>query len=72
MQGINQSMCIETTTSKTSELSLLTQKIGSNFAFSDTMQWETNGVLQGMGIMHSNVIDTVFYSSDAWDSLPSN
>ena len=27
---------------------------------------------QGMGIMHSDVMDTVFNSGDAWDSMPLN
>ena len=27
-------------------------------------------VRQGMGIMHSDVMDAVFHSGDAWDSLP--
>ena len=31
---------------------------------------ETTGVRQGMGIMHSDVMDTVFLSGDAWDSIP--
>ena len=31
---------------------------------------ETSVVRQGMGIMHSDVMDTVFYSGDAWDSMP--
>ena len=26
-------------------------------------------VRQGMGIMHSDVMDTVFHSGDAWDSM---
>ena len=30
----------------------------------------TTGVHQGMIIMHSGVIDTVFHSGDAWDSMP--
>ena len=29
---------------------------------------ETTGFRQGMGIMHSDVMDTVFRNSDAWDS----
>ena len=29
---------------------------------------KTIGVRQGMGIMHSDVMDTVFHSGDAWDS----
>ena len=28
---------------------------------------ETTGVCQGMGIMHSDVMDTIFHSGDAWD-----
>ena len=28
---------------------------------------ETTGVHQGMIIMHSGVMDTVFHSGDAWD-----
>ena len=31
---------------------------------------ETTGVSQGMGIMHSDVMDTVFHSGDVWDSMP--
>ena len=31
---------------------------------------ETTGVHQGMIIMHSGVMDTVFHSGDAWDSMP--
>ena len=31
---------------------------------------ETTGVRQGMGIMHSDVMDTVFHSGNAWDSMP--
>ena len=31
---------------------------------------ETTGVGQGMGIMHSDVIDTVYHSGEAWDSVP--
>ena len=27
-------------------------------------------VHQRMGIMHSDVMDTVFHSGDAWDSMP--
>ena len=30
---------------------------------------ETTEVDQGMGIMHSDVMDTVFHSGDAWDSM---
>ena len=30
----------------------------------------TTGVHQGMGIMHSDVMDTVFQGGDAWDSMP--
>ena len=30
---------------------------------------ETTGVHQGMGIMHSGVMDTVFNSGDDWDSM---
>ena len=33
---------------------------------------ETIGVCQGMIIMHSSVIDTVFHSCDALDSMPQN
>ena len=33
---------------------------------------ETTGVNQGMGILHSDVMDTVFHSGDAWDSMPLN
>ena len=33
---------------------------------------ETTGVRQIIGIMHSDVIDTVFHSDDAWDSMPLN
>ena len=33
---------------------------------------ETTGVHQGMIIMHSGVMDTVFHSGDAWDSMPLN
>ena len=29
---------------------------------------ETTGVRQGMGIMHSDVMETIFLSDDAWDS----
>ena len=28
---------------------------------------DNTGVRQGMGIMHSDVMDTVFHSGDAWD-----
>ena len=38
-----------------------------HFAFFDTMQ---SGVCQIMGIMHSDVMDTVFHCDDAWDSMP--
>ena len=31
---------------------------------------ETIGVSQGMSIMHSGVMDTVFHSCDALDSMP--
>ena len=31
---------------------------------------ETTEVRQGMGLMHSNVMDTIFYSGDGWDSVP--
>ena len=31
---------------------------------------EMSGARQGMIIMHSGVMDTVFHSGDAWDSLP--
>ena len=31
---------------------------------------ETTGVRQRMGIMHSDGMNTVFYSGDAWDSMP--
>ena len=31
---------------------------------------ETTVVRLGIGIMHSDVIDTVFHSGDAWDSMP--
>ena len=30
---------------------------------------ETTGVCQGIGILHSDVMDTVFYSGDTWDSI---
>ena len=30
---------------------------------------ETTGVRQGMGIMHSDVMYTVFQSGDAWDRV---
>ena len=33
---------------------------------------ETTGVRQGMNIMHSGVMDTIFYSCDAFDSVPQN
>ena len=33
---------------------------------------ETTGVHQGMDIMHSGVMDTVFHSGYAWDSMPYN
>ena len=33
---------------------------------------ETIGVRQGMNIMHSGVMDTVFHSCDALDSMPQN
>ena len=28
------------------------------------------GIRQGMGMMHSDVMDTFFLSGDAWDSMP--
>ena len=31
---------------------------------------ETTGVHQGMIIMHSGLMDSVFHSGDAWDSMP--
>ena len=31
---------------------------------------ETTWVNQGMNIMHLGVLDTVFHSGDAWDSMP--
>ena len=31
---------------------------------------ETTGIRQGMVIMYSDVMDTVFHSGDAWDSVP--
>ena len=31
---------------------------------------ETTGIRQGMGIMHSDVMNTFFQSGDAWDSMP--
>ena len=31
---------------------------------------KTIGVRQGMSIMDSGVMDTVFHSGDAWDSVP--
>ena len=31
---------------------------------------ETTGVHQRMIIMHSGVMDTVFHTGDAWDSMP--
>ena len=31
---------------------------------------ETTVIRQGMGIMHLDVVDTVFHSGDAWDSMP--
>ena len=31
---------------------------------------ETTGVHQGMIIMNSGVMDTVFHSADVWDSMP--
>ena len=34
------------------------------------MQWKTTRIRLGMGIMHSDVMDTVFHSGDAWDSMP--
>ena len=33
---------------------------------------ETIGVRQGMSIIHSDVMDTVFYSCNALDSMPQN
>ena len=33
---------------------------------------ETTGVHQGMIIMHSDVMDSVFHSGDAWDFMPLN
>ena len=33
---------------------------------------ESIGVRQGMSIMHSGVMDTVFHSYDALDSMPQN
>ena len=33
---------------------------------------KTIGVRQGMSIMHSGVMDTVFHSCDALDSMPQN
>ena len=31
---------------------------------------ETSGVSQRMGIMHLDVMDNVYHSGDAWDSMP--
>ena len=31
---------------------------------------DSTRVRQGMGIMHSDVMDTVFHSGDAWGSMP--
>ena len=33
---------------------------------------ETTGVHQGMIILHSDVMDTVFHGGDAWDSMLKN
>ena len=33
---------------------------------------ETVGVRQGMSIMHTDVMDNVFHSCDALDSVPQN
>ena len=33
---------------------------------------ETARVRHGMGIMHSDVMDTDFHSGDAWNSMPLN
>ena len=52
------------------------EKWGSNFKVAAKLciflynAMETIGVHQGMILMHSGVMDTVFHSGDAWDSMP--
>ena len=52
------------------------QKWGSNFKVAPKIctflydATENSGVRQEMGIMHSDVMDTVIHRGDAWDSLP--
>ena len=41
-----------------------------NFAFFLYNTILTTGIRQGMGILHSDVMDSLFHSGDAWDSLP--
>ena len=53
-----------------------TKKWGPNFKVAPKLgiflynAMETTGVRQGMGIMYLDVMDTVFHSGDAWDSMP--
>ena len=47
-------------------------KVAPNFCIFLYNTMETTGVRQGMGIMHSDVMDTVFHSGDAWDSMSYN
>ena len=57
------------------ELSSLTQQSKSNFKVARKLciflfnAMETVGIRQGMGKLHSDVIDTVFHKGDAWDAM---
>ena len=47
-------------------------KVAPNFYIFLYSAMETLGIRQGMSIMHSGVMDTVFHSCDALDSMPQN
>ena len=70
-------ICIENAT-KMVWVIPLTQKWRSNFKIAPKFciflynAMKTIGVCQGMSIMHYCVLDTVFHSFDALDSMPQN
>ena len=47
-------------------------KVAQNLCIFLYTAMETKGVRQGMSIMHPGVMDTVFHSCDALDSMPQN
>ena len=67
---------IENATKMVWFIPLNTKKWGSNFKVAPKLctflynAMESTAVHQGMGLMHSNEMNTIFHRGDAWDSMP--